>query len=99
MNVRPESVGLSSERLARIRPAVEQSIGPTKIAGAVTLVARHGKVAHYQAVGLMDRNRQAEMRLDALFCIYSMTKPNRGPGQGDPGQAANQIRLGVSLLF
>jgi CubicO group peptidase (beta-lactamase class C family) len=75
MNVRPESVGLSSERLARIRPAVEQSLGPSKIAGAVTLVARHGKVVHHQAAGRMDREQDKPMRPDALFSIYSMTKP------------------------
>ena len=38
----PEAVGLSSERLARVRPAVEKYVGEDKIAGAVTLIARRG---------------------------------------------------------
>jgi CubicO group peptidase (beta-lactamase class C family) len=75
MNVRPESVGLSSERLARIRPALEKYIADDKIAGVVTLVARRGKVVHHESVGLMDREQNKAMRPDALFCIYSMTKP------------------------
>jgi len=75
MNVRPESLGFSSERLARIQPAVEKHIGEEKLAGVVTLLARHGQVVHHEAVGLMDREANKEMRPDALFRIYSMTKP------------------------
>ena len=75
MKTRPESIGLSSERLARIRPAVEKYIADDKIAGAVTLVARHGQVVHHECTGLLDRARQAAMQPDALFRIYSMTKP------------------------
>ena len=71
----PESVGLSSERLARVQPAIEQHIGEHKIAGAVTLVARRGKVVHQACAGLMDRARGEPMRPDAIFRIYSMTKP------------------------
>jgi CubicO group peptidase (beta-lactamase class C family) len=77
--VRPESVGMSSERLARIGPAVEKYVGETTIAGAVTLVARHGQIVHHECTGLMDRGAQESgakaMRPDALFRIYSMTKP------------------------
>ena len=71
----PENVGLSAERLARIRPAVEQHIGDDKIAGAVTLVARHGEVVHLESIGLMDRERNRPMQADTIFRIYSMTKP------------------------
>jgi CubicO group peptidase (beta-lactamase class C family) len=75
MNVRPEKVGFSSERLARIGPAVAKHIGEEKLAGVVTLLARHGQVVHHKAVGLMDREANRDMRPDALFRIYSMTKP------------------------
>jgi CubicO group peptidase (beta-lactamase class C family) len=71
----PEEVGLSSERLARIRPAVGQHVGDDKIAGAVTLVARRGKVAHLESVGLMDRESNRPMQLDTIVRIGSMTKP------------------------
>jgi CubicO group peptidase (beta-lactamase class C family) len=73
--VRPESVGMSSERLARIRPALEKHIGEDKIAGAVTLVARRGQVVHQECVGLMDRENDKPMQPDTIFRLYSMTKP------------------------
>ena len=71
----PEAVGLSSERLARVRPAIERHIADEKIAGAVTLVARRGEVVHLECVGLMDREHNKPMQTDAIFRIYSMTKP------------------------
>jgi CubicO group peptidase (beta-lactamase class C family) len=71
----PETVGLSSERLSRVRPALEKHVGPQKIAGAVTLLARRGEVVHRECVGQMDRENDVPMSPDALFCIYSMTKP------------------------
>jgi len=72
---RPEEVGLSSERLARIRPAIEKHIGDDKIAGAVTLVARRGEVVHLECAGLMDRECNKPMQPDTIFRLYSMTKP------------------------
>jgi CubicO group peptidase (beta-lactamase class C family) len=73
--ISPEEVGLSSERLARIRPVVGKHIGDDKIAGAVTLVARRGKVAHLECVGLIDRESNKSMQPDTIFRIGSMTKP------------------------
>lgn len=73
--IRPENVGVSSERLARIRPVIEKHVADDKIAGALTLIARRGEVVHLECVGLMDRERNAPMRPDAIFRIYSMTKP------------------------
>ncbi len=70
----PEAVGLSSERLARIAPAVERWIAEDRFAGAVTLVARHGKIAHFGAYGMADREDKKLMRTDAIFRIMSMTK-------------------------
>src|SRR6185503_10880342 len=76
VTVRPEDVGMNSARLARIDAHLrEQYIDSGKIAGAVTLVARHGQVAHFSALGLADRERKAPMARDTLFRIYSMTKP------------------------
>jgi CubicO group peptidase (beta-lactamase class C family) len=76
MGGRAEDVGLSSERLARIdRHLLERYIEPGKIAGAVTLVARRGQVAHFSALGLRDRERKHPMTEDTVFRIYSMTKP------------------------
>jgi len=53
---KPESVGLSSERLERITTTVQKSIDDKRIAGAVTLVLRHGKVAWIKAQGMSDRD-------------------------------------------
>ncbi len=74
--VRPEDVGLSSERLTRIERHLERRyLDQKKIAGALTLVARRGQVAHLAAVGMMDLQRGKPMREDAIFRIYSMSKP------------------------
>jgi CubicO group peptidase (beta-lactamase class C family) len=74
--VRPESVGLSSERLARVtRHLDERYIQPGKIAGALTLVFRRGEIAHLVAQGRSDLARNRPMAWDTIFRIYSMTKP------------------------
>jgi CubicO group peptidase (beta-lactamase class C family) len=72
---KPESVGLSSERLERIARVVSRHIDEKKIAGAVTLVARRGHVVWFQAQGMADREAGKAMRTDAVFRICSMTKP------------------------
>src|ERR1700722_2923870 len=72
---KPEAVGLSSERLERIGTVVQQNIDDKRIAGAVTLVIRHGHVAWFKSQGMMDREASRPMRLDAMFRICSMTKP------------------------
>lgn len=71
----PEEVGLSSERLARIASAIQKSIDDGRIAGGVSLVARHGKIAYFQAVGMADRDAHKPMRTDSIFRICSMSKP------------------------
>ncbi|HXK08666.1 MAG TPA: serine hydrolase domain-containing protein [Vicinamibacteria bacterium] len=73
-SARPEAVGLSSERLERIAAAVDRSIADKRIAGAVTLVARRGRVAWLRAQGMADREAGRPMRTDSLFRICSMTK-------------------------
>ncbi len=71
----PESVGLSAVELARIRPAVKRLIDNKQIAGAITLVARHGQVVHLETHGMMDVASTRPMQRDAILRIYSMSKP------------------------
>ncbi|GAH19842.1 unnamed protein product, partial [marine sediment metagenome] len=73
--ISPEKVGLSSERLGRVRPVIEKHIGDDKIAGALTLIARRGELVHLECVGLMDRENNKPMQKDTIFRIWSMTKP------------------------
>ena len=71
----PEVVGMSAERLARIRPAMQKYIDAELVPGVVTLVARKGKVVHFESQGFMDIDSGKPMRPDAIFRIASMTKP------------------------
>ena len=71
---KPESVGLSSERLERIATNVQRAIDEKRIAGAVTLVARRGHVAWLKAQGMQDREAGKPMPTDAIFRICSMSK-------------------------
>jgi len=73
--VRPESVGLSSERLVRIEALMQREIDNQAFAGAVTLVARDNDIAWFQAQGVMDIASGRPMRKDTVFRIMSMTKP------------------------
>ncbi len=72
---KPETLGLSSERLDRIATTVQRDIDDKRIAGAVTLVVRHGHVAWFKSQGMMDREAAKPMQPDALFRICSMSKP------------------------
>lgn len=74
-SVKPESVGLSTDRLERIGTAVQHDIDEKRIAGAVTLVMRHGQVAWFKAQGMSDIESGKPMRQDSIFRICSMTKP------------------------
>ncbi len=71
----PESVGMSSERLRRIDRFVQEYVDDGRIAGAVTLVARKGKVVHFEAHGWRDRENGVPMTKDTIFVLMSMTKP------------------------
>ncbi len=73
--VSPEKVGLSSERLQRISDRLKADVAANRIPGAVVLVARHGRVAWFDAVGKLDPSRDVAMPRDGIFRIYSMTKP------------------------
>jgi len=75
---KPEDVGLSSERLARITEMMKRHIAAGEISGGVTLVARHGHIAHFEATGVTDIDSKKPMTKDAVFRIASMTKPVTG---------------------
>jgi CubicO group peptidase (beta-lactamase class C family) len=74
-SVSPESVGLSSQRLERIATVVQKSIDDKRLAGAVTLVVRHGQIAWFKAQGQQDREAGKPMQPDTIFRICSMSKP------------------------
>ena len=73
-----ESVGMSTERLKRIDTAMQRHIDAGDIQGAVTAVARRGKVVHFKAHGLMDVEAERPMAQDAIFIMMSSTKPILG---------------------
>jgi CubicO group peptidase (beta-lactamase class C family) len=75
---KPEEVGFSSERLQRIRQMLQRRIDAGDISGAVTLVARNGRVAHFETQGLMDIETKKPMAKDAIFRMASMSKPITG---------------------
>ena len=70
---KPEDVGLSSTRLDRIKPFIQSYVDQGKLAGLITMVARQGKVVHFETYGRMDTEK--EMQHDTIFRIASMTKP------------------------
>jgi CubicO group peptidase (beta-lactamase class C family) len=71
----PEAVGISSERLARIRPVMQTYVDQHGVAGISTLLARRGQVVHFEQVGWQDRESQTRLAPDTIYRIYSMTKP------------------------
>ncbi|HXJ78352.1 MAG TPA: serine hydrolase domain-containing protein [Candidatus Methylomirabilis sp.] len=72
---KPEEVGLSSPRLARIGAHFQRYIDAGKLAGTLTLIARRGQIAYLEPQGHLEIERQRPMTEDAVFRIYSMTKP------------------------
>jgi len=75
MLVKPEEVGLSSQRLARIRDHVQRYIDAGKVSGTLTLVARHGQIAYWEPQGHLELERRRPMQRETVFRIYSMSKP------------------------
>jgi len=71
----PERVGLSSNRLGRIHPAMQRHVDEGRIAGMVTLVARRGRIAHVDCVGYSRLETRQAMAVDTIVRIYSMSKP------------------------
>lgn len=73
--VRPEALGFSPERLARIQPVMRRYVEEGKFAGILTMITRRGKLAHFEQFGMQDLETGKPMSADAIFRIYSMTKP------------------------
>jgi CubicO group peptidase (beta-lactamase class C family) len=71
----PEALGFSSERLARIGPVLNGEIEKGQYPGAVVLVARKGKIVYFESFGQLDPASGKAMTKDAIFRLYSMTKP------------------------
>ena len=71
----PKSVGLSSKRLQVITDTLKADIAKGTIPGAVLLISRNGKVAYFEAMGSLDPDKKTPMSKDAIFRIYSMSKP------------------------
>jgi CubicO group peptidase (beta-lactamase class C family) len=72
---KPDELGFAPDRLARITETLKANIDKHDIPGAVLLIARHGKVAYFESLGALDPQGKAPMSKDAIFRIYSMSKP------------------------
>lgn len=78
--VNPEEAGFSSERLGRIRPTMQKFIDQKKVPNIVTLIAREGKIVHFEAQGYLDFDSRKPTPKDAIFRLYSNSKPIAGVG-------------------
>ncbi len=76
--VKPEAVGFSSERLERLHALLQQKVEDRELAGIVTVLARHGTIVEFRTYGKKDLAGGAPMDKDAIFRIWSMTKPITG---------------------
>lgn len=74
-SAKPAESGVDAKKLAEIPIQMGEFVGKNQISGAVTLVARRGRIVALDAVGLADIEARREMRPDTLFAIASMTKP------------------------
>ena len=72
---KPERVGMSTDRLTRIGTLMQAYVDQEAIAGSVTLIARKGKIVHFEPTGVLNLDTGEPMQKDSLFRIYSMTKP------------------------
>jgi CubicO group peptidase (beta-lactamase class C family) len=71
----PESVGMSSDRLARIAPVLQQYVDDGELVGVVSMIARRGKIVHFDDYGVLSKDTGHAVEKDSVFRIYSMTKP------------------------
>jgi CubicO group peptidase (beta-lactamase class C family) len=76
--VSPESLGFSSERLENLHRLIQGEIDEKQLAGAITILARHGKIVDYRVYGERDLDSHASMSKDTIFRDYSMSKPVTG---------------------
>lgn len=71
----PEAVGMSSDRLERIRPVMESYVDERGVVGISTMISRRGRIVHAEQFGYRDKEAGHPMTADTIFRIYSMTKP------------------------
>ena len=71
----PEEVGVSAEHLERIRPVMQGYVDDGRMAGILTVVARRGKIVHFETVGMRDVENKKPIEADTIFRIHSMSKP------------------------
>lgn len=71
----PESVGMSSDRLERIAPVLQQYVDSGELVGVVSMLARRGEVVHFEEFGALNKESGQALEKDSIFRIYSMTKP------------------------
>ena len=72
---KPETVDVSPDRLSRIRTVLQKEIDADRMPGAVVMIARRGQLIYSEAIGFQDKAAGKPMTKDAIFRIYSMTKP------------------------
>ncbi len=75
---KPQEAGMSAERLQRINQMIQRRIDAGEMSGAVTIVARKGKIVHFSAQGVMDLESKQPMAANTMFRVASMTKPITG---------------------
>ena len=71
----PEEVGVSADRLERIRPVMQGYVDAGNLPGFLTVVARRGKIVHFETIGMRDVENKKPVESDTIFRIYSMSKP------------------------
>ena len=71
----PEEVGVSAERLERIRPVMQGYVDDGSLPGFLTVVARRGKIVHFETIGMRDVENKKPIEPDTIFRIHSMSKP------------------------
>ncbi|MCG9129353.1 beta-lactamase family protein [Candidatus Poribacteria bacterium] len=71
----PETVGVSTERIDRIRPVMQSYVDQGNLPGFLTVVARKGKIIHFEPIGMRDVENSKPVEPDTIFRIYSMSKP------------------------
>ena len=71
---KPETVGLCSQRLSRIKPAMMKFVEQNQAPGFITAITRQGKLVHHETMGYMDIESQKPLHADAIFRLHSQTK-------------------------
>lgn len=71
----PKEIGFSAERLERIRPMLQDYVDKENLPGFQTVIARRGKIVHFETVGMRDIENKKPITPDTIFRIYSMSKP------------------------